>query len=385
MDEPYALRGRLVLPDRIVEDGVLVVHGDRIVEVADASDGWADGRKGPVEQTGTLAPGFLDVHCHGGGGHAVTTGVPDDVSAVVRHHAVRGTTSVVASLVSATEPDLLAALGAIAEVTADEPGLLGSHLEGPWLAHGHCGAHDPAVLTAPDPTVAQRWIDAAGGTLRMVTLAPELPGAAESAAVLDAAGVLVAAGHTDADAGAFGAALATDHVRTVTHLFNGMAPFHHRDPGPGGATLRALAAGHVHAELISDGIHLADETVAMVFAVAAERVVLVSDAMSAAGMPDGRYLLGGLEVEVRDATAWTTGERPALAGSTIHVADAVRRAIVHAGVAPHLAVRAATLTPADLVGATDRGRFAPGARADVVVLDDDWRVTRVMQGGAWLA
>ncbi|GGO68108.1 N-acetylglucosamine-6-phosphate deacetylase [Nocardioides deserti] len=374
------LRGRVVLPDRVLEDAVVVVVGERIVEVAPAS-AWSGP---PPEEVGTVAPGYVDLHCHGGGGRSVTTGRPDDVAAVVSHHLQRGTTSLVASMVSAPYDVLASASAAVATVAAAQPGLLGAHLEGPWLAPGHCGAHDPAALELPDPVAAAELLVAARGALRMVTLAPELDGARETARALDRAGVLVAAGHTDADAAGFAAALAWPEVSLVTHLFNGMAPFHHREPGPSGAALAALARGQVHAELICDGVHLADETVRLVFAVAPERVVLVSDAMTAAGMPEGSYRLGPLEVEVRGGTAWTTAEQPALAGSTLHLADAVARAVTEAGIPPHQAVRAASATPAKLLGLADRGRIVAGARADLVVLDDDWRMRRVMAGGTWV-
>ncbi|WP_300682850.1 N-acetylglucosamine-6-phosphate deacetylase [Nocardioides sp.] len=379
-DRPQALRGTVVTPFSVIDDAVVALSAGGIVELVAAST-WS----GPTpEPVGTIAPGFIDMHCHGGGGRSVTTGAPDDIAAVAAHHRSRGTTSLVASMVSGTQDDLLAGLRGVAEVAAVDAGVIGTHLEGPWLAHGHCGAHDPAVLSHPDVDVAREWLQAAAGTLRMVTIAPDLPGFAAAARVLAEAGVLVAAGHTDADTATFAAALASDDVATVTHLFNGMAPFHHRDPGPAGATLRALAAGQVHAELISDGIHLADETVALAFGVAPDRIVLISDAMSAAGMPDGQYRLGALDVEVRDATAWTTGPTPVLAGSTLHVGEAVRRAITGAGVDPAIAIRAATTTPAGLLGITDRGRVAEGLRADLVVLDEDWAVSRVMHGGAWV-
>lgn len=380
-DPTVVLRGRVVLPDEVLDDAVVVLAGDLISAVVDPAR-WQGVTPEPV---GTVAPGFIDVHCHGGGGRSVTTGDPADVRAVVRHHLAHGTTSIVASLVTASPAAIGAGLRAIAATTRHEPGLLGSHLEGPCLASGHCGAHDPRLLTLPDPGLADTWLDTAAGTLRMVTLAPELPGAAETAAVLAAAGVVVAAGHTDADAATFGAALARPAYSVVTHLFNAMASFHHRDPGPAGATLRALAEGQVHAELIVDGAHLADETVAVVFALAADKIVLVSDAMSAAGTPDGRYELGPLTVEVRDQKAWTMGENPALAGSTIHLADAVRRAIVSIGVAEYVAVRAATINPAQLLRLDDRGRITPGMRADLVELDADWRVRRVLQAGAWVS
>lgn len=378
MSGSRALRGRVVLTDRVLEDAVVVIEGDRIAGVVEPS-AWSGP---PAEPVATLAPGFIDLHCHGGGGASVTTGEPADIAAVVRHHLARGTTSLVASMVSAPPGELARALDAVARSSPHHPGLLGSHLEGPWLAPGHCGAHDPDQLALPDPDTARSWVRAARGTLRVVTLAPELAGAPAAAAVLRAAGVVVAAGHSDADTATFAAALASPDYDLVTHLFNGMAPFHHRDPGPAGAALHALVRGEVRAELICDGVHLAPETVALAFALAPDRVVLVSDAMSAAGMADGAYRLGPLSVEVRDGTAWT-GRPAVLAGSTLHVADAVAAAITQAGVAPHVAVRAASATPAAVLSLGDRGRIEAGLRADLVVLDDDWRVRRVMQSGRW--
>ena len=376
---PTALRGRLVLPDRILDDGVVEVAGDRLGYVGE-SGGWA----GPAERVGTVVPGFVDVHCHGGGGRSVTTGVPEDVAAVGAHHLARGTTTMLASLVTATPAGIEAAVAAVAGVAGPRSPVAGSHLEGPFLGRGHCGAHEPALLAAPDEALVRRWLDAGAGSVRMLTLAPELPGADAVAELLDASGVLVAAGHTDADAATFGDALRSPAVSVVTHLFNGMAPMHHREPGPVAAALAALVRGDVHVELIADGIHLADETVAMVFDLDRhERVVLVSDAMAAAGTLDGDYLLGGLAVTVRDGVA-RTGDGT-IAGSTVHLADAVRRCVTGAGVDPVRAVRAATATPAALLGLSDRGRLASGLRADVVTVDDDWAVTGVLHGGVRVA
>jgi len=266
---------------------------------------------------------------------------------------------------------------------------VGSHLEGPWLDRGHCGAHDPAYLTEPDVETAQAWLDAADHTLRMVTIAPELPGADAVIERLKAAGVLIGLGHTGADHATFDAALRSLDLALVTHLFNGMEPMHHRHPGPVGASLAALARGAAVVELIADGVHLAPETVRMVFNLdRGDRIVLVSDAMVAAGMPDGGYRLGSLEVQVTDGQAWTvppTGGQGSLAGSTAHLADIVRHCITVAGVDPVRAVVAATTTPSRLLGLTDRGSVEAGLRADLVTLDDDWRVTRVMRGGGWVA
>jgi len=164
-----------------------------------------------------------------------------------------------------------------------------------------------------------------------------------------------------------------------------MEPLHHRKPGPVAAALDALARGATHVEIIADGVHLADETVHLVFAVDPGRhVVLVSDAMMAAGMPDGDFELGSVRVRVADGRAWTRTEPPSLAGGTSHAADLVRRCVVQAGVDPVAAVAAATSTPAALLGLDDRGSLATGLRADLVVLDRDWRVRRVMRGGDWV-
>jgi N-acetylglucosamine-6-phosphate deacetylase len=218
----------------------------------------------------------------------------------------------------------------------------------------------------------------------MVTLAPELPGAAEAIGLLERAGVVVGLGHTGADAHGFGVALGALRRPLVTHLFNGMAPLHHRTPGPVAAALDALARGAADVELIADGVHVADETVHLVFAIdPGQHVVLVSDAMVAAGMPDGDFELGSVRVRVADGRALTRADPPSLAGGTSHAADLVRRCVVHARVDPVAAVAAATATPAALLGLDDRGRLAPGLRADLVVLDEDWRVRRVMRGGGW--
>lgn len=367
-----------MLLDEILDDGVVEVVDGRLGYVGPAS-GWPGAAATPV---GTIAPGLVDLHCHGGGGHAVTTGRREDVEAVARHHLHRGTTTMLASLVTATPDDITAGVAAVADAVAAGSSVVGSHLEGPFLATGHCGAHDPALLLAPDRELVERWLAAGRGTVRMVTLAPELEGAAEVSRVLADQGVLVAAGHTDADAATFARALASSSVSLVTHLFNGMAPMHHRVPGPVAASLASLAHGATHVELVADGTHLADETVALVLDLdPGDHVVLVSDAMTAAGMPDGTYLLGPLEVRVTDGVARTTGDPPVIAGSTAHLADVVRRCIVHAGLDPCRVFRAASATPARLLHLGDRGRLATGLRADLVTLDDDWRVTGVLRAG----
>lgn len=371
------LSGRLVLPDRVVLDGVVEVRGATLGYVGESSH-W--GGAEPVA-AGTVVPGFVDIHCHGGGGHSVTTGLVEDVRAAAVHHLRRGTTTMLASLVSAPADDIERAVRAIRAVAETGSSVVGSHLEGPFLGPGHCGAHDPTQLATPDVAATGRWLEAGDGSVRMLTIAPELPGADAVSRALADRGVVVAVGHTDADAATFASALAGP-ASVVTHLFNGMAPLHHRDPGPVAASLAALARGDAKVELIADGVHLADTTVALVFAVAPlGGVVLISDAMAAAGMPDGEYELGPITVRVRDSVAWTRGESPSIAGSTVHLPDVVRRCVTRMGLNPVDVVRAAATTPATVLGLDDRGRLETGLRADLVTLDEDWRVTGVLHGG----
>ncbi len=378
MKRATVLGGRLVLLDEVIDDGVLEIVGGRFGYVGPTS-GWSGAAP---TQVGTIAPGFIDIHCHGGGGSSVTAGVRADIDEVARHHLRHGTTTMLASLVTAEPDDITAGVAAIAEVAASGSSIIGSHLEGPFLGHGHCGAHEPSLLRAPDRQLVQGWLSAGRGTVRMVTIAPELDGADAVSRLIAEHGALVAIGHTDADVATFGRALATSSVSLVTHLFNGMAPMHHRAPGPVAASLAALARGGTHVELIADGIHLTDETVALVFDLDTHnRVVLVSDAMTAAGMPDGTYRLGPLEVRVTDGVARTITEPASIAGSTARLADVVRRCILHAGIDPARAIRAASATPARLLRLADRGRLATGLRADLVTLDDSWTVTGVLRGG----
>ena len=383
-----ALAGRLVTGSGIVDPGVLEVRPDGTIGYVGPASGWSRTTPEPFD---TIVPGYVDIHCHGGGSHTVTSPDPAEVAAVADHHLSRGTTTMLASLVSAPTPELVASIRAIASIAATGSSVVGSHVEGPFLDPAHRGAHDPAHLRQPAPDEIAAWlaagVDAHGDqTVRMVTLAPELPGAAAAAELLERSGVLVGLGHTGADARTFGEALRSLRRPLVTHLFNGMQPLHHRRPGPVAASLDALARGATHVELITDGVHLADETVRLVFAVDPGRhVVLVSDAMVAAGMPDGDFELGSVRVRVVEGRAWTRTEPPSLAGGTWHAAELVRHCVVEVGIDPVVAVAAATSTPASLLGLEDRGSLATGLRADLVALDDAWQVRRVMRGGAWVS
>src|SRR5215813_10975176 len=240
-----ALAGRLVTTAGILDGGVLEVCLDGTIGYVGPASGWS----GPVpEPVDTVAPGYVDIHCHGGGSHTVTSCAPAEVAAVAAHHLSRGTTTMLASLVSASAPELVAAITAISMVAATGSPIVGCHVEGPFLDPAHRGAHDPAFLRLPGSDELATWLaagaDATGRpTVRMVTLAPELPGAAAAIELLERYGILVGLGHTGADAKGFGAALRSLRRPLVTHLFNGMEPMHHRHPGPVAAALDALARG----------------------------------------------------------------------------------------------------------------------------------------------
>lgn len=326
----------------------------------------------------TLAPGFVDVHCHGGGGAAFTDADRDAaaVSTVVATHRAHGTTTMVASLVTASLDRLDAQVAALAgHVEAGE--LAGVHLEGPWLANSHPGAHEVSLLRPPHPADVARLLDSGRGTVRMVTLAPELDDADAAIATLTTAGVVVAVGHTGCNHAQALAAVARG-ARGATHLFNAMPPIHHRAPGP---VLALSDSPGVTLEIICDGVHLAAPLVRHLFADRGSRLALITDAMAAAGNPDGEYLLGDLAVEVRDGIARLAG-LDTIAGSTLTLDVAVENCVAW-GVPLLDVIPAVTSQPADYLG-LDAGRLRPGARADLTVLRADGTLAGVMADGSWV-
>ncbi|GAB3181958.1 N-acetylglucosamine-6-phosphate deacetylase [Nesterenkonia halophila] len=353
----------------------------RVVEehIVEVGDGPPPSTPDVVVDDGVLAPGFLDVHCHGGGGASFSEGA--EVAATARAaHRVAGTTTMLASLV--TEPlDVLAEQLETLRPLVASGELAGVHLEGPWLSPRHRGAHDPEHLVPPEPAALERLLGT--GLVRMVTLAPELDGGLDAIRRVVAAGATAAIGHTDASYECSGRAL--DAGATAgTHLFNAMAGLHHREPGPAAALLERPEA---FIELIADGVHVHPAMLRLAFAQHPERFVLVSDAMAAAAAADGAYRLGGLDVQVRDGVARlidAEGRAGAIAGSTLTIAGAVRHAVREASVPPAQALAAATENPARMVGLDEVGRLAPGMRADLVHLDEDLAVRAVMHRGAWL-
>ncbi|SEL00286.1 N-acetylglucosamine 6-phosphate deacetylase [Blastococcus sp. DSM 46786] len=345
--------------------------------IAAAGTGDAPAAEDVVELAGAwVTPGFVDLHVHGGGGHAAEDGA-DGIRGALEVHRSHGTTRSLVSLVAAPVERLEASLAAIADLAAHDDRVLGAHLEGPFLSPERCGAHEPEHLVAPAPAVVDRLLAAARGTLRLVTVAPELPGALDAVARLTAAGVTVAVGHTAAGMAlteqAFGAG-----ARVLTHALNAMPALGHRAPGPVGA---ALADPRVTLELVLDGHHVHPVVAGLLLAGAPGRVALVSDAMAAAGADDGRYRLGRSDVVVRDGVARIAGTGT-LAGSTLTLDDALRRAVDVVGLDPVAAVTALTAAPARALGLGDRlGLLAPGYVADAVVLDEGWSVRQVWARG----
>lgn len=364
---------RIVTPDGIVDDGYVRVDGETIAAVG---TGRPDGDVTTVDGAWIL-PGFVDIHVHGGGGYTFTTGAPAQARGVAAFHLRHGTTTLLASLVTAPAEVLLAAATAYAPLAADGV-LAGVHLEGPYLSHVRCGAQNPAYLREPSTDELDRLIGASDGTVRMVTIAPELP-ALDTIRYLVDRGVVAAIGHTDATYEQTLAGVAAG-ASVGTHVFNGMAPPHHRAPGPVFALLGAVG---VTCEFVADGAHLHDGALAFALGAARGRAALVTDAMAAAGMPDGDYDLGGQVVTVAAGVARLAG-RDSIAGSTLTMDAALRRA-VGLGVSLVDAARLTAGTPAAAIGRDDVGALAPGRRADLVVLDDELRVRRVMRAGAWVA
>lgn len=362
----------LVLPTEIVPEGWVEVQGDVIVGLG------AGEPPRPAEVTfagGYLSPGFVDIHSHGGGGASVVGADPEAVVRFAEAHRQHGTTTIVASLVSASYESLAHDVAVLSELT-DAGVIAGTHLEGPWIAAEYKGAHDPGTLRDPDPQEVDALIRVGRGSIRMVTLAPEYPHGVDAVRRFADAGAIAAVGHTNATYDQVRAAI--DAGATVsTHLFNAMRPVNHREPGP----IVALTEDErVTNELILDGVHVHPAAAAFAERAAEGRIVLVTDAMTAAAGEDGEYLLGDLPVLVVDGVARLV-DGGAIAGSTLTLDKAVRFAVEQVGLSPLAAFTAATATPAGLLELADRGQLVTGARADLCHMTGDLTLTAVWAGG----
>lgn len=359
---------RVFTGDREFAPGEVVVHGGRIARVG--PPGRASAPEVRLLGDLTIVPGFVDAHCHGAAGFSFS----ENPEAVLALHRAHGTTSSIASLVSEPLERLREQITALVPLVANGK-LAGIHLEGPWLAPAHRGAHAAEHLRDPDPDEVAALLDLGGGTIRMVTLAAERPGGLATVAMLRDRDVVAALGHTGADHATAVSAIRTG-VTGATHLFNAMPPLLHRTPGP---VLALLDDRRVWLEVILDGVHLAPELVVWLFDICPDRLVLITDAMAAAGCGDGPSRIGPLAVDVRDGIARIAGT-DTIAGSTLTQDVTLRRAVA-AGIDWRSAVRALTVQPAGYLGLADVGVLRPGARADLVALDADWRVAGVWQRG----
>ncbi|WP_245557980.1 N-acetylglucosamine-6-phosphate deacetylase [Nocardia thailandica] len=398
-DDQAVPRGRVIADGRTVLRGRVIGEGgteivDGAVEFGDGVITWvgpaADYRRRealPARSGDLILPGLIDLHCHGGSGFGFPNADATGALTAADHHRGHGTTGLLGSLVSAPEDVLVRQAGVLSGLVEDGA-LLGVHLEGPFLSVARCGAQDPAAIVPGDPGLFERVCEAARGTVRSMTIAPETARFPALLAAMRRHGVVPSLGHTDADAATTAAAVADAQGGpvTATHLFNAMPPMHHRAPGPAGACLAAAGRGDLILELIADGVHLAPETVAMVFdTVGPDHVALVSDAMAAAGMRDGDYRLGALDVRVHQGVArlaTADGAPGAIAGGTFRLLDVLRHTVFHAAVPLGDAVTAATRTPARVLGlAGERGGLTPGHRADILVTDEMLRPRRVLVAG----
>jgi N-acetylglucosamine-6-phosphate deacetylase len=378
--------GSLVLPDRVLPDGHLHIH-DGIIRALGQGQPTVpcpEPTCEPVDlHSAAVFPGFLDLHVHGGGGHGFADGV-DALSTAIATHRREGTTGLIVSLITDTEQRMERAAASIDQLNGVAAStVLGMHLEGPFLSPRHLGIHPAAARQDPQPELVDRLDTASGGRLRIMTLAPELPGGIELIHRLADRGAIAAIGHSDADYQT--ACTAIDAGATlITHAFNAMRSLHHRDPG---IVAAAMDRG-TYVEAINDGVHLHDATMRLLHAAVSDKLILVTDAMPAAAAPDGVYRFAGQRVSVhqgRSRLLLDDGTLGAVAGSTLTMATAVKRAITEIGLTWPQAAIAASTNPAQLLHIDDqRGSIAPGLAADLTILDHDLDVAAVLQDGTWI-
>lgn len=399
VETSFSLRGKLVTDSRVIEDGIVLVDGGfitRIIDVAAAGPEDAELIAAAPATESCILPGLVDVHCHGGGGSSFPNSTSvEKAQTAIDEHRRHGTTTIVASLVTA-HADVLRERAALLTELAEAGELAGIHFEGPFVSHARCGAQDPRFIIDPDPELTAELVDICKGHAVTMTLAPEKEkayGPGSVAEVLIRGGALPSWGHTDSASAPARAALeysrdeiaATDSPRcahaTITHLFNGMRPLHHRDTGPIAEFLSDATRGGAIAEMICDGVHLDPTLVRDVYELLGrDACVFVTDAMEAAGMPNGTYELGSQTVEVEDGSAYLAGTK-SLAGGTAHLLDCVRVAVQKGGIDLVDAVYMGSAQGAKILGRSDVGRLAEGLRADLVEVDADLRPLRVWRGG----
>lgn len=376
--------GRAFTPAAEISDAGILVRDGVIEEVGPrAGMTLPEGAREVPATEETAVPGFVDVHIHGAGGRDVMEGSEEALRAVTRMVLRHGTTSMLATTVTADTDMTVRSVQGIARYIGEQrqtdesrAEVVGIHFEGPFLSKERRGVHPLALLQLPSAETLERFLDAARGNARILTIAPELLGAQPCIEAAKKSGMVVAMGHTDATYEQARAAIARGTHHAV-HVYNAMRPFSHRDPGVIGAV---LTSPEVSAELIADGVHVDEGAMRLLLqAKGVNRVILVSDGISATGMPDGKYMLGGFEVTVSGGVCRNAEGR--LAGSTLTLDRALRN-IVALGIPLAGAIQMVTANPAALLGIEfKKGALRPGADADIVLLDASLGVRRVWAQG----
>jgi N-acetylglucosamine-6-phosphate deacetylase len=371
----------LITPTEWMESPVVVVEDGHILSLSSRASAEVPAGRHLDFPGLILAPGLIDIHIHGGAGHDVMEADPAALPAIERHMVKHGVTTYLPTTVTAPEDSILRALERLGKAIANDPAPgrarpLGIHLEGPFISHAKRGVHPPESLRDPSPQALDRFWQASGGTIRMMTVAPELPGAVETIRHARTLGIHSSVGHSNATSKEVNAGIeaGADHA---THTFNAMRALDHREPGILGVV---LDNDGLTADIIVDGVHV-DPAVVRLFlhAKGAERAILITDAISATGMPEGRYRLGSFVVEVKDGRCEYEGK---LAGSVLTLDRAVRNVMTFAGWRLAQAVRLATLNPARLLGVHhQRGTLAPGLIADMVALTPEGNVHQTILAG----
>jgi N-acetylglucosamine-6-phosphate deacetylase len=368
---------------RLLDHPVVIVEDGRIVSIESRAEGALPAGAQVIDFPGaTLAPAFFDVHIHGAAGHDVMEATPEALDTMGRFLASRGTGSFLATTVTAPLDQTLRSLSGLARLLARAPvegcaKPIGIHLEGPFLSHAKRGVHPPEFLLAPDIAVFDRIFEAAEGHVQLMTLAPELPGAVELAVHATRRGVRVSVGHSNALAAETRAVIAAG-ATSATHTFNAMRPLDHREPGILGI---ALTTDSLFAELVCDRIHTAPEMVVLWWrAKGPERAILITDAMSATGMPDGEYHLGGFAVQVANGKATANG---VLSGSVLTLDRALTNFLEITGASVEQGLRLLTANPAAMTGLSERaGAVTAGGAADFVVVDEVGKLVGSVVGGS---